>query len=315
MVFIKLGEVSSPEFRAANNLPVVYGSHSAHPMFLQRKLRNGQLVKVLHGYYVSPPTEEQAPNAWSAKEYYERARLAAGLGSLGSNDVLSFSSAAFLWGFPRVWSSSLVHITRSDARNRSREGFQIHAHRLRPEHIAHFSSFRVTTLARTAVDLACSLPPNLGLAVLDFARKSGASRDELRAVAHTVRGNGRARVARLIEISVANSDSVPESETRYWLHQSGLSPITTQHPIRTRNKTYRADAALARIKLACEFDGKVKYMTPDDLFAEKIREDAIREMGWTFIRVTSSELRQPVLLMARFRALARKLETAQINDD
>ncbi|GAA4698289.1 hypothetical protein GCM10023215_40850 [Pseudonocardia yuanmonensis] len=58
-----------------------------------------------------------------------------------------------------------------------------------------------------------------------------------------------------------------------------------------------------------EFDGRVKYgrlLPPgqepgDAVFAEKIREDAIRAAGWTVLRWTWGELRDFGPVAARLR--------------
>ncbi len=57
-----------------------------------------------------------------------------------------------------------------------------------------------------------------------------------------------------------------------------------------------------------EFDGRMKYASgdPSVLWAEKRREDRLREAGYIVIRVTWADLKEPARIVARIRrALAR----------
>ena len=65
-------------------------------------------------------------------------------------------------------------------------------------------------------------------------------------------------------------------------------------------------------RLIVEFDGKVKYSGrygqtgTDALFAEKQREDEIRELtGYRFLRLTWADLSNPAQIVARIRAMSR----------
>ena len=58
-----------------------------------------------------------------------------------------------------------------------------------------------------------------------------------------------------------------------------------------------------------EFDGRIKYgrlprpgeAVEDVVYAEKLREDAIRDEGWQVVRWTWSDLKQPDVLADRIR--------------
>jgi very-short-patch-repair endonuclease len=56
-------------------------------------------------------------------------------------------------------------------------------------------------------------------------------------------------------------------------------------------------------KVVIEFDGKVKYRDGDGdtLFQEKRREDRLRRLGYTVIRVTWSDLGRPERVVAWIR--------------
>lgn len=67
-----------------------------------------------------------------------------------------------------------------------------------------------------------------------------------------------------------------------------------------------------------EFDGKIKYgrllrpgqSVSEVLFAEKQREDALRDLGWQVVRWVWDDLRRPQSLADRLaRAFARSART------
>lgn len=91
------------------------------------------------------------------------------------------------------------------------------------------------------------------------------------------------------------------------MHQAGLHTVQTQVQVRCGNKKYFLDCAITEIKLAVEYDGRGKYDSVQSLYDEKLREDAIRSLGWTFIRLTAADMKNPVALVARLRHVAAQL--------
>lgn len=66
----------------------------------------------------------------------------------------------------------------------------------------------------------------------------------------------------------------------------------------------RVDFVVEGTKVIVEFDGKGKYAEggADVLFAEKRREDRLRRLGWTVVRVTWADLYRPEKVVAWIRA-------------
>lgn len=66
----------------------------------------------------------------------------------------------------------------------------------------------------------------------------------------------------------------------------------------------RVDFVVEGTRIVVEFDGKVKYTEggPDALFAEKRREDRLRRLGYTVIRVTWADLEHPGRVAAWIRS-------------
>jgi very-short-patch-repair endonuclease len=67
-----------------------------------------------------------------------------------------------------------------------------------------------------------------------------------------------------------------------------------------------ADLKLDRWKVLVEFDGAMKYSSPDTLLAEKDREDRIRALGYEVVRLRWSDLARPHLVRQKLLgAIAR----------
>ena len=89
-----------------------------------------------------------------------------------------------------------------------------------------------------------------------------------------------------------------------------LSGRSLQWPVRLGDSTAYTDFGWARHRTVGEFDGKVKYgrlLEPGQdvgevVYAEKLREDAIRSEDWQVVRWTWQDLRAFGPTAARIRA-------------
>lgn len=119
------------------------------------------------------------------------------------------------------------------------------------------------------------------------------------------------RLARMLALLDARSESVAESRARLIFIQAGLA---------VRSQVKIADpggAVVARADLligewvVVEVDGAGKYADDPDgraLFREKLREDRLRELGYEVVRVTWADLADPARLIARVRAAMARAE-------
>ncbi len=116
---------------------------------------------------------------------------------------------------------------------------------------------------------------------------------------------GRRRVAQLFDFVDGAAESPGESVTRMILALAGL-PVRTQVSILDEDGAFvaRVDVLVGR-RVVVEFDGAVKYADGDGraVFAEKVREDRLRALGYAVVRVTWADLRQPERLVRRVRAI------------
>ena len=180
----------------------------------------------------------------------------------------------------------------------------------------------VTTLERTAIDCACDLPPAESICVVDAVfrvlcapdRFTGRCRardpeelraELLRALARQGRRRGVKRARAVIGIADPFSESPGESVARLVVRASGLPAPVTQYRYEDREegRRYYIDLAWPQLRIAIEFDGFMKYVSPEDLRAEKRRELRLRRGGWTVFRLVWKDLRQPDLLISRLLGL------------
>ena len=121
---------------------------------------------------------------------------------------------------------------------------------------------------------------------------------------------------RVIAFLDARSESVGESVSRVRLMEEGLPAPEPQREIFWPDGRLiaRADFCWEEKKTIGEFDGKIKYgrlLKPgqrieDVIFDEKLREDALRDLGWQIVRWLWRDLyRRGVLRERVLRAFAR----------
>ncbi len=238
-----------------------------------------------------------------------RARICAVHAQLRLEHWFSHESAAVLWGCDVVGLTGLVHVVQ-ETRPHARGGDPVVRHygRLLDEHRAEVDGFPVTSLARTVVDCAGSLPADRGLVVADSALRRGLDPTELADVVRSRAGTrGVARARLVLDAADGRAESPGETILRWALVAGGLPVPEPQVEVRTRRGLFRLDLGWPSAQVGVEFDGFVKYSgafgstAPEVVFAEKQRQDAIEDEGWRVLRVTWGDLRDTDALVRRVR--------------
>jgi hypothetical protein len=151
----------------------------------------------------------------------------------------------------------------------------------------------------------------------DAALRRGAAAEELNAcLLRSGRRPGVSKARRAVQFLDARSESPGESLSRVALHLARIAPPTLQYDVREPSGRVvgRADFCWEEHRTLGEFDGRVKYgrllkpgQTPADaVYAEKTREDALRDLGWQVVRWTYADLKTPDVIAGRLRrAFAR----------
>ncbi|WP_072806266.1 hypothetical protein [Rhodococcoides yunnanense] len=236
--------------------------------------------------------------------------------------VVSHHSAAVLHRLPLTGINlSKVHVTR-DRKGGGRSSARSVVHCAPLEEVEILDGRRVTTQARTVVDMGRTASLDTAVALGDAAVRGGLSHSALNLELDRARGRkGIAAARQAIEILDGRSESVGESLSRTRLLTAGFRDLDPQAKIvDTEGRIIARVDILAARKVVIEFDGEVKYgrdlrpgQDPGDVvFEEKKREDNVRALGYPFVRITWDELWNFDPVVKRIEqalALAEKLPT------
>lgn len=259
---------------------------------LARAARSGDLIRVRHGAWAE---------AAAADELDRHRQIVAGTWPLlGAGAVVSHASAAVLHELP-LWRGLLqkVSVTRADGGHGTRtRNLHVRLAPLAPQEVTELDGYRVTTLERTAVDLACLVGYERAVAVLDAALHTGADPGLLLATVQAASGRkGSAMVRRALGFADARAESVGESVSRVRIAEVGLPKPELQFRVLDRNGIFvaRVDFCWPEYGVVGEFDGAVKYTGgPEEVaaavMAERRRESDIEAVGWRVVRWIWSEL-------------------------
>lgn len=259
---------------------------------LRRLGRNGTLTHLRRGAWTRP-----APDPASTLEDRHRLLTGAVAAQVRPGAVVSHVSAATLHGLP-VWKDQLdrVHLTRNRSTGaKRRSDVEVHSALLPPQHVELLDGVPVTSLARTVADLGRSLPFEQAVAAGDRAAALGLDFGDLEVVLESMqRWPGVCQARRVANFLDSRSESVGESVSRVRIAEEGLPSPIPQREIFDLDGVLigRVDFVWERYRTIGEFDGKIKYgdllkpgqTAADVLFAEKLREDALRDAGWRIVR-------------------------------
>ncbi len=241
-------------------------------------------------------------------------------------------SAAMLWklrspmppvnpdSLPVDWPAPapVRHVVELVSPDRTRRNFNWGVHvrpaTLEKADVVVLAGLFVTSLERTAVDLAREIKRSDALIAADSALQLGASHDQMRAIVAAYRGwRGSRQAEEIIAFADGRAESGAESLARLVLADHGLrNPDLQVELFDHRGKIARVDLLFREHRTVVEADGMIKYTDPwidpkEVLVREKLREDRLRDAGWEVVRVTWNQLvNEPREFVARVRrAFAR----------
>ncbi len=232
------------------------------------------------------------------------------LAGTGLGAVVSHQSAAHLHKIDLVGRRDLtVHLTRPGADTHAPARVRLHSAELPAEHVTEFLGLPVTTAARTAIDLARTLPFRAGVVAADSALHHRlATMDELQAVlAVCSRWRGAATAADVIGFADGRSESPLESIARVVFRDIGLPAPQPQALIGTADDVARVDFFWGRYRTIVEVDGAVKYADPLRARAQLERDSWLRSLGYEVVHFTWDEITtMPEFVATRIREAFRR---------
>lgn len=267
---------------------------------LLKASREGEWDRLRRGAYVR------------GQETDERRRhlllIAATLPQIRDGSVVSHASAAVLHGLPvprqhleRVW------VTREDG-GHGRRGAVLHLRRCRlgPDEVTDVGGLPVTSLERTAIDLARNGTLEWGVIACDAALAAGLDRERLLDAAARIHGwPGAHRAQRAAGFADPGAQSPLESVSRLQLDRLGFPSPVCQFPVMTGGELVATtDFGWEGERLVGECDGRAKYgellhpgeLPADAVMREKRREERIRAAGYWIVRWGWEEAWNPVAL-------------------
>lgn len=281
------------------------------PAALRRSVARGELSRVRRGAYTRRVAADGRGQA-ARRAAWER--IAAVHAQLQVPFVFSHESAALVWGLDAVRLSGRTHIVQASRPSTRNDPLVArHVIDLAPDERTVVHGLPVTTLARTVLDYACSMPGDAALVVADCAVRAGLDLAEVDRLLSRARGRRGVVGARtVLERTDAGAATPGESLTRWALLDGGLPRPETQVPVPTRLGSFVLDMGWRERRVGVEFDGQVKYSgafgdtSTGAVFAEKRRQDALEERGWRLLRVTWQDLRNPVDVAGRAARMLRR---------
>lgn len=206
--------------------------------------------------------------------------------------VLAGFSASALHG--ARWIDAARSAAIIDTNRRRTAGVDVWEERVEPDEIAEVNGMRVTTPARTALDLARRYPQGVAVAAIDaLAQAVELKVVDIDRLAERYRGRRGIQAARAALALVDDGAQSPkETWLRLLLLRAGFPRPQTQ--IAVRNEWGWAEAYLDMgwedIKVAVEYDGD-QHRTSRSQYLRDIRrlEKLERRYGWIVVRVVAED--------------------------
>lgn len=190
-----------------------------------------------------------------------------------------------------------IHLTQGVIPSPVSHGSDVVAHTrgLGSKEVVTIDGLPCTSLERTVVDCCLMFNDKQALILMDHALRLGADMEQLREACARLAGrNGVKTLRRALESADPRSESPGETLTRELLTRLKLPMPELQVEVSSREGNHRMDFAWKENKVALEFDGKTKYFdyepTEEVLYKERLREKALMEDGWSFIRIQWKDL-------------------------
>ncbi|WAJ47304.1 hypothetical protein OK015_13180 [Mycobacterium sp. Aquia_216] len=221
--------------------------------------------------------------------------------------ILAGFSASALHG--AKWIDPALPSAIIDTNRRPAAGVQVWEEHIEADEIVIVDGMRVTTPARTALDLARHYPKGVAVAAVDaLARATELKPADVDLLIDRYRGRRGMKGARAaLELVDGGAQSPKETWLRLLLIRAGLPRPQTQ--IAVRNEWGWAEAYLDMgwedIKVAVEYDGDHHLSSRTQYVKDIRRLETLERMGWIVVRVVTED--HPADIVHRVReARARR---------
>lgn len=300
-------------------------AHGGTDADLRNGIRDGSLERIRWGGYARTGAFDDEPDAYARRDARYRTMIHAAVRVGGDRRYLSHQSAAALLAIPLLHlDTTTVHFT-SEHTGRTSPGQVIHQAHVPTADLVEVDGLLVTSIGRTVCDVARSGTLREAICALDSGLYQARLRREPIDLAATVDGmrrqHGIATLRTALPHATDRAESIGESLSSCVFIESTIPRPELQALVRVADGSVkRCDFgwrdARGRLAVVGEFDGRFKYHrqsavggprpAEEVIYAEKLREDAIRECDIIVIRWTWTDLQNPAALITRIRTALRR---------
>ena len=264
------------------------------PYRISRLVEQGKLRALPRGVYTLP--DAGAAGTDGAREH--ALLVAAVLARCDFPVVASHRSAAVIHGLDLIGRqpAEAVTVTRSPGAHGSRSlraGVTVHSAELPASHVIVRDGIRLTSVARTVVDLARTGTFREGVVAADSAlRDRRTTVPEMHAVIlDCARWPGIRRARDVVAFSDHRAESALESIGRVVFREFGLPAPELQVWVGgDLGVVGRADYLWQRYRTIAEADGALKYAQPGQAIAQLDRDARLRDAGFEVVHFTWQEI-------------------------
>ena len=316
----------APSLRAIRE-SLVTPDHEPNRMRISRAARSGALVRIARGIYLPASTLEGHP-LWLQKTIVRGSRICA-LSMRRHDHILTGECAGWILGLPVITDKGPITAYAPISCGERRLSFDavrigsklimpagqasivrtsLPAHQIAEGFAIPFAPRILVDCARLAAKEQAFALTCAGIARLasysrfdqlaSRERAKQARRDLLRELASLPRSSrGTSQARWVISHADAGCESPGESRVLHALILAGIKGVTTQEEVHCSGYTFFIDIAIPGLKIAIEFDGRIKYgdsvqEVHETIEAEQRRARLLQLAGWRIIRIRWSDLRR-----------------------
>jgi hypothetical protein len=262
-----------------------FGSEALAAGTLTRHQLRTRYIAIHHDVYIAKSTEITA--AVRAKGAWLRAR---------GHGILAGFSASAVHG--ARWIDANRPATIVDTNRRPAPGVRVWSDVIDEDEICVVDGMRVTTPARTAVDLARRFPVDTAVAAIDaLARATRLRVPDIELALQRHRGRRLEKARAAIELVDPGAESPRETALRLLIVRAGYPLPETQIPVYNEYGALigEVDMGWRDLKIAVEYEGKHHRMSRERFDKDIRRIDELIDAGWIVIRVTAADTEGSIL--------------------
>jgi predicted transcriptional regulator of viral defense system len=279
---------------------------------IETLIARGALVRVRRGVYARA---DMVADLAARRSGPHLLKTAAALATTAAA-VASHQSAAVIHGLDIIGNPPRdVTLTRTPDRNRSPQpGARLHWAQLPAEHITVRHGMRVTTVARTVIDLATTTEFRAGVVTADSAlHQKLVTKAELELQLGTYKSRpGRQRATDVVAFADGLAESVLESLARVVFRDCGLPSPELQVWVGGAEVVGRVDFLWRQLRTVAEVDGLMKYANPARAVLQLERDKRLRDAGYEVVHFSWQEVNENPAYVATAirRAFSRRRPAA-----